>query len=113
MAAVYVSNLVVNTGTTFTQTFSLENSDSSSILNLSGYSISAQMRKHAGSSTYISFNASVVNPNAGTVKVGLGTTTTASLKPGRYVYDVLITDNVGAITRVVEGSVLVREGVTR
>ena len=112
MAAVYVSNLVVNTGTTFTQTFSLENSDSSSTLNLSGYSISAQMRKHAGSSSYTTFNSSVVSA-AGTVKVGLGTTTTASLKPGRYVYDVLITDNAGVITRVVEGSVLVREGVTR
>jgi hypothetical protein len=113
MAAVYVSNLVVNTGTTFTQTFSLENSDSSSTLNLSGYSISAQMRKHAGSSSYTTFNSSVVSAAAGTVKVGLGTTTTASLKPGRYVYDVLITDNAGVITRVVEGSVLVREGVTR
>lgn len=113
MAAVYVSNLVVNTGTTFTQTFSLENSDSSSILNLGGYTVSAQMRKHAGSSSYTSFSASVVNATAGTVRVGLGTTTTASLKPGRYVYDVLITDNAGVITRVVEGSVLVREGVTR
>lgn len=108
MAAVYVSNLVVNTGTTFTQTFSLENSDSSSNLNLSGYTISAQMRKHAGSSSYTPFSASVVNAAAGTIRVGLGTTTTASLKPGRYVYDVLITDNAGVITRVVEGSVLVR-----
>jgi len=113
MAAVYVSNLVVNTGTTFTQTFSLENSDSSSVLNLSGYNITAQMRKHAGSSSYITFDASVLSANAGTIKVGLGTTTTASLKPGRYVYDILISDNSGVITRVVEGSVLVREGVTR
>jgi hypothetical protein len=113
MAAVYVSNLVVNTGTTFTQTFSLENSDSSSSLNLGGYTVSAQMRKHAGSSAYTSFTASILNPSAGTIKVGLGTTTTVSLKPGRYVYDVLITDNSGVITRVVEGSVLVREGVTR
>lgn len=80
---------------------------------MGGYSVSAQMRKHAGSSSYTSFSASVVNATAGTVRVGLGTTTTASLKPGRYVYDVLITDNAGVITRVVEGSVLVREGVTR
>ncbi len=113
MAAVYVSNLVVNTGTTFTQTFSLENSDSSSALNLSGYTVSAQMRKHPGSSSYTPFSASVLNPSGGTIRVGLGTTTTATLKPGRYVYDVLISDNTGVITRVVEGSVLVREGVTR
>lgn len=113
MAAVYVSNLVVNTGATFTQTFSLENSDSNSTLNLSGYSVSAQMRKHAGSSSYTTFDSSILNPTAGTIKVGLGTTATASLKPGRYVYDVIISDDSGTITRVVEGSVLVREGVTR
>jgi len=91
----------------------LENSDSSSALNLSGYTVSAQMRKHPGSSSYTPFSASVLNPSGGTIRVGLGTTTTATLKPGRYVYDVLITDNAGVITRVVEGSVLVREGVTR
>jgi hypothetical protein len=38
---------------------------------------------------------------------------TLSLKEGRYVYDILITDNDGIKTRVIEGMVLVREGVTR
>ena len=113
MAAVYVSNLVINTGATFSQTFTLENSESNSVLDLSGYSISAQMRKWAGSSSSTSFDSSIVNVNSGTISVGLGSTATASLKPGRYVYDVIISDNSGVVTRVVEGSVLVREGVTR
>ena len=34
-------------------------------------------------------------------------------KPGRYVYDIVITNAGGEKTRVVEGSVLLREGVTR
>lgn len=113
MAAVYVSNLVINTGATFSQTFTLENSESNSVLDLSGYSISAQMRKWAGSSSSTSFDSTIVNVNSGTISVGLGSTATASLKPGRYVYDVIISDNSGVVTRVVEGSVLVREGVTR
>ena len=45
--------------------------------------------------------------------MGLTTSQTSELKEGRYMYDVLITDTVGEVTRVVEGSVLVRAGVTR
>jgi len=113
MAAVYVNNLVINTGTTFSQTFSLESSDSSSALDLSGYTVAAQMRKHAGSSSSTTFTANVVNVSTGQISIGLSSTTTADLKSGRYIYDVLISDNSGVVTRVVEGSVLVREGVTR
>ena len=113
MAAVYVSNLVVNTGATFSQTFTLEDSGSNSVLNLSGYTVRAHMRKHSGSSSYTDLNGAVLNINAGTVKVGLTTTQTTPLKEGRYVYDVLITDSSNTVTRVVEGSVLVRQGVTQ
>jgi hypothetical protein len=35
------------------------------------------------------------------------------LKPGRYVYDVVIEDEFGVKNRVIEGMVLVTEGVTR
>ena len=113
MAAVYVSNLVVNTGATFAQTFTLEDSASNSVLNLSGYTVRAQMRKHPGSSSHTDLNGAVLNVNDGTVKVGLTTSQTTPLKAGRYVYDVLITDSGNTVTRVVEGSVLVRQGVTQ
>ncbi len=111
--AVYVSNLTVNTGATFNQTFTLEDSNSNSVLNLTGYTVRAQMRKHPGSSTFTDLNAAVLNVNQGTVKVGLTTAQTTPLKDGRYVYDVLITDSTNTVTRVVEGSVLVRQGVTQ
>jgi len=38
---------------------------------------------------------------------------TKRIKAGRYIYDVVLTDNNGLKERVVEGSVLVREGATR
>ena len=47
------------------------------------------------------------------IRVGLTTSQTAVLKPGRFMYDVLITDAAGEVTRVLEGAVLVREGVTK
>ena len=46
MSAVYVSNLVINAGSTFSQTFELGNTQDNSPFNLTGYSIEAQMRKH-------------------------------------------------------------------
>ena len=114
MAAVYVSNLVINTGATFTQKFTLENVASNSALELSGFGVKSEMRKHSASvAAAATFAASISDPAAGIVQVGLTSTTTADLKPGRYVYDVIVSDTAGEVTRVVEGSVLVRQGVTR
>ena len=110
--AVYVSNLVINTGTTFSQTFTLESADTFSVMNLTGYTVSAQIRKHASSSSKTDFTATIADP-AGIIKLDLTDTETASLSPGRHVYDVVITSAGGVKTTVVEGSVLVREGVTR
>ena len=106
MAAVYVSNLVINTGATFTQKFTLENVSSNSALELSGFGVKSEMRKHSGSvAAAATFTASISDPAAGIVQVGLTSTTTADLKPGRYVYDVIVSDTAGEVTRVVEGAV--------
>jgi hypothetical protein len=111
--AVYVSNIVVNAGVDFDQVFTLENVNNNSALNLTNYSVKAQMRKHAAATGVTTFTASVYDAATGKIKIGLSTTTTASLKPGRYVYDVVLTDASNIMSRVIEGMVLVREGVTR
>ena len=111
--SVYVSNLTVNTGTTFSQIFTLESADTNSATDLTGYTASAQMRKHPGSSSATNFSTTIINATSGRIRVGLSTSQTASLKPGRFMYDVLITDTAGEVTRVLEGAVLVREGVTK
>jgi hypothetical protein len=113
MAAVYVSNLVINAGSDFSQTFTLESGDNNSTLDLTGYIVSAQMRKYSGSLIATNFTSRVVIPGTlGKIIISLVSTQTSTLKPGRYVYDVVITKN-SIKTRVIEGMVLVREGVTR
>ena len=112
MAAVYVSNLVINAGATFSQQFDLAQSDSAP-LNLTGYSLAAQIRKHAGSSNPTAFTATAMDVAGGVILITLTPAQTTALKTGRHVYDIVITDAAGDKTRVVEGSVLVREGVTR
>ena len=113
MAAVYVSNLVINAGSDFSQTFNLVESDDSGPLNLNGFTVAAQFRKHAGSSSKHDFTTNLLNPNTGELLISLSASASNVPKPGRYVYDIVITNAAGEKTRVVEGSVLLREGVTR
>jgi hypothetical protein len=113
MAAVYVSNLVINAGATFSQQFELAQSDDSAPLNLVGYTLAGQIRKHSGSSSHTTLAVNAMDAAGGVILIALTPAQTTALKPGRYVYDVVITDAAGDKTRVVEGSVLVREGVTR
>jgi hypothetical protein len=114
MAAVYVSNIVVNSGSDFTQSFTLEGSATNSAFNLTGYTVTSQMRKWSGSSSAVGFGCSVLQPpSQGRILISLNSTQTSAVKPGRYVYDVLITDQYGIKNRVIEGMALVTEGVTR
>ena len=77
--AAYVSNIVIESGANFDQSFNLENS---------------------------------ANAPQGQLRISLGSTVTSNLKPGRYVYDILLSDASAMKTRVVEGSAIVTAGVT-
>ena len=112
--AVYSSNLAIKTGTTFEQVFTLEDGVSNSPINLTGFGIAAQMRKHAGAKTGITtFTTSLYDATGGKIQIGLSTTQTAALKPGRQVYDVITTNASGVMECVVEGMVIVSQAVTQ
>ncbi len=114
MAAVYVNNLVINSGSDFSQSFTLEGIENNSPLNLTNYEVDAQMRKWSGSFSSITFTTSIeFPPTSGRISLSLSSAVTTNIKPGRYVYDIIITDPFGIKSRVIEGMVLVREGVTR
>jgi hypothetical protein len=110
--AVYVHNIVINQGADFSVKFDIEAAATGDSLNLVGYAASSQLRKTPSSSTAVAFAATVSNATEGEVKISLGSSETANIKPGRYVYDVTVTDPTETI-RLVEGSALVRAGVTR
>ena len=112
--AVFVSNIVIEQGFDFETTFELEDTTSGDYLDLTGYSVEAQLRKTYTSSTSVSFGSTVILPaNSGKVKISLASTETSLLKPGRYVYDIKLTTVSGTLTKAVEGAALIRAGVTR
>ena len=109
--AAYVSNIVIDVGADFNQTFNLEGSNNAP-LDLTGYTGASKMKKHASSlTTAATFTVSFPNRPQGQVKISLGSSITNALKAGRYSYDLLLNDG-STKTRVVEGSALITAGVT-
>ena len=111
--AVFVSNIVIEQGFDFNTSFILEDTVTANLLDLTGYTIESQLRKTYTSSSAVSFASSITNPTQGQIEITLTPTQTSSIKEGRYVYDVKATTNGGMVLKLVEGSALVRPGVTR
>jgi len=110
--AIFVANLTVNQGANFYQTFNLSNSIGDTSFDLAGYTIDARMKKHAAAVGFTSFTSTIENTSNGTISLSLTSAQTAALKPGRYIYDIVIESSGGFKSRAIEGNVLVREGVT-
>ena len=114
MAITYTSNLVIYTGTDFYQTFALEDDQSNSALDLTGYSGCAQLKRYESSSKAAYFTVSFANErDTGRVTISIGSTQSSSIKPGKYFYDLLLNSPTGTTTRVIEGTALVKKSVTR
>ena len=105
------ANIVIDQGTTFQTSINVTD-ENDNIVDLTGYSASAQMRKHYTSSNSFAFSTSI-SPTLGIVTLSMTANTTNTITPGRYMYDCELTDTYGAVTRLVEGIVTVTPGVTR
>jgi archaellin len=105
------ANITIDQGTSFATTIDVTDEEGN-IVNLTGFTGAAQMRKHYTSSTYYAFTVTIT---AGTGEVTLSMTANATnnVAAGRYVYDCELTDGNGTVSRLVEGIVTVTPGVTR
>ena len=110
---VYVANIVINGGADFNQTYDLADQNTNAAKDLTNHTVASQMRKHAAAVGVTTFTTTIVNPSAGQVRIGLTTSQTSELEPGRYVYDLMLTAPDNSMTRIIEGMALVREGVTK
>ncbi len=107
-----ISNIFIDQGATFTTTVTVTDANGDAV-NLSGYSVAAQIRKtYASSAISATFTTSIAAAT-GQVTLSLTDTETANLEAGRYVYDLNINSSGGQKTRVVEGQATVTPGVTR
>ena len=109
--AVYVRNLVINTDEDFSENFELSQLGGLPT-NLTGFAGTCHIRKTPESSSHTGFGVSFTNRVNGEIRISMASTVTSTLKPGRYVYDLLLLDNAYKKSVVVEGTVLVRVGIS-
>jgi hypothetical protein len=110
--AVYVSNIVIEQGFFFDVSFQLGDTRTNSFLDLRGTTAVGQLKKTYTSLSYVNFLCSILEPENGLISLSLTDEDTRLLKPGRYVYDIKILSSAGQAFKAVEGSALVRPGVT-
>ena len=110
--AVFSTNLIINSGEDFSQNLNLLSADGSGVVDLSGFTIASQLRKHPDSTKFVGIAVSITNPTQGKINISIADTITSNIKPGRHVYDVMLTRPSGSKIIGVEGSVLVRSGIS-
>ena len=110
----YGSNLVINAGASFLDSFTVKTTSGSSF-NFDGWTGSSQMAKSVsiGSSMYAAatFNVGFTSAIEGKFNLSLGSTATRSLSVGRYVYDILVSSG-ATVYRLASGNVLVISGIS-
>ena len=111
--AVFSTNLIVYTHTDFEQTFLLEDNQSNSAKNLTGFTGTARFKRQIQDlSDPTAFNISFPNRALGKVRISLSDDQSALIKPGKYFYEILLKDSNDKVERVVEGTVIVKQPVT-
>ena len=105
------ANIIVDQGSTYSTSINLTD-DEDNPLDLTNFTGAAQIRKSFTSTTAVSFNVTLGGAN-GTLTLALSANATANVTPGRYLYDVELTDSSNNITRVFEGMVTITPNITR
>lgn len=104
-------NITIEQGADFTATFTIANNDSS-VYNLYSSTAVARLRKHHSSTKSYDFTTTITIAT-GKVKLDMSADVTSTLEPGRYYYDILLTNTgSGLKTRVIEGMAMVSGGIS-
>lgn len=108
-----ITNLFVDAGSDYSVVITVR-SVTGIPLDLTNYTVKAQMRKSYSSSVAYNFIAATFNPTAGKIRLQLTAAQSELIPPGRYLYDVEITQTISGVKkRVAEGIVTVTPQITQ
>ena len=110
--AVFSTNLIIYKHTDFEQTFVLEDGQTNSAKDLTGFTGTCRMQRTLNLGSLTSFTVSFTNRLLGKVRISLTSTQTANIADGKYFYELNLTDSNGVVERVIEGQVIVKHPVT-
>ena len=110
--AVFSTNLIIYKHTDFEQTFVLEDGQSNSAKDLTGFTGTCKMQRTLNLGSLTSFTLSFTNRELGKIRISLTDTQTANIEEGKYFYELMLTDPNDIVERVIEGQVIVKHPVT-
>ena len=111
--AVFSTNLIIYKHTDFEQTFVLEDSQSNSAKDLTGFTGTCKMQRTLNLGSLTEFTISFLNDRTlGKIKISLTDAQTANIEEGKYFYELMLTDPNDVVERVIEGIVIVKHPVT-
>ena len=110
--AVFSTNLVIYSHTDFEQTFLLEDSQSNSAKDLTGFTGLCRFKRQFTGGITKAFTVSFTNRKLGKIRISMTAAQTALVSPGKYFYDLTIKDASDISERVIEGTVIVKQPVT-
>lgn len=106
--------LYMDQGATFNDIINITDDVTNANVNISGYSVRSQMRRSFYSSNATANLTCTISDAAnGEITMTLLAANTANIKPGRYVFDVEVTNTMNKISRLIEGIITVSPRVTK
>ena len=110
--AVFSTNLVIYKYTDFEQTFVLEDSQTNSLKDLTGFTGTCRMQRTLNLGSLTGFTVAFTNRLNGKIRISLSNTQTGEIEEGKYFYELVLTDPNDITERVIEGTVIVKHPVT-
>ena len=106
--------LYIDQGTSFNNIINLTDDVTNTPINVSGYSVTSQMRRsYYSSNISANITCTLSNVSNGEILMTMTPANTANIKPGRYVFDVITIDTFNTKNRVLEGTITVTPSVTK
>ena len=110
--AVFSTNLIIYKHTDFEQTFVLEDGQTNSAKDLTGFTGTCRMQRTLNLGSLTAMTVTFTNRSLGKIRISLTDEQTAVIEEGRYFYELNLTDSNGVVERVIEGQVIVKHPVT-
>ena len=110
--AVFSTNLIIYKHTDFEQTFVLEDGQTNSAKDLTGFTGTCRMQRTLNLGSLTAFTVTFINRSLGKIRISLTDEQTAVIEEGRYFYELNLIDSNGVVERVIEGQVIVKHPVT-
>lgn len=104
-------NITINKYSDFARTFSVASQGVA--VDLTDHTFRGSLKQDHTQPTGVDFTTTIIDATEGLFAISLTSEQTGDMKPGNWVYDIVMTNPSGERSRLFEGQAFVRAGVTQ